>query len=171
MRFVFAISVCLLALSFAPEAFADEGKVAEMRCPGTNAAFFEELNEGGWVGFGETWDFSQCGDGREIYAEGTTSRSGWRAFRRRIRPPIDEKDVEFYSKIFPIGAFGSLGLIFVVAWLLGVRHRFKKVPQVTLVCPACANTFDVAEPEYNLHSRFCPLCGAGCQPAENTEAA
>lgn len=153
-----AFAVVLLA---AVPAAADGG----WRCDGTNASFFEEVEAAGWTGFGETWDwdtYCKNDNAREIFASGATRR--WRKMRpqwsRLAAPKFDQ---EFYSKVFPAIAFGAIGLIFVIAWGMGVLHRRRKTRVVDLACPSCS-----AEIPVNLDDPaasggvFCPTCGTMC---------
>jgi hypothetical protein len=150
-----------LVLSAAVPAAADD----TFRCDGTNASFFEEMDAAGWTGFQETWDWdTYCKEdnAREIFATGATR--AWRKMRpqwsRLAAPKFDQ---EFYSKVFPAVAFGAVGAIFVVAWVMGLVHRRRKRRVVDLTCPDCG-----AETPVNLDDPaasggvFCPSCGTMC---------
>jgi hypothetical protein len=162
MRFsALALTLCA-ALGAASPALAQASAQPSFRCPGTNAAFFEEVQENGWWGYGETWDLKTCDQGNEVYAPALADRR-WRAFRRMPRAPVDEADVAFYSTIFPAVAFGGLGGVFVIAWLLAAVQRRRKTRYVHLACTACDLTMDAPEVDTRLHSMFCPKCGSPCQ--------
>jgi predicted RNA-binding Zn-ribbon protein involved in translation (DUF1610 family) len=161
-------AVFVALVSGAGSAFA-EGNVriepssttAGLRCPGDNPAYFDEIQENGWVGFGETWDFDVCDDGVAIYAEGANRR--WRAMRPKLanRPtmppsPIDAADILFYSTALPYGAFGTLGLVFVIAWIVSLLQRKKQAPTVVVTCTGCHRGVPVRPEEGGV---FCPACG------------
>ena len=148
--------ITLLLLLFSTAAVADE-----FRCPGTDPFFFEEMDKNGWVGFGETWDLSQCNQGNSVYAE--NDKHHWAAFRLRMVAPIDEKDVAFYSVAFPILAFGSIGMIFVLAWLLAFIQRRRRVKMKVVFCTGCPYEMVMPESMTKTDSGFCPSCGDGCQ--------
>ena len=162
------LTVCFALFFSAGSAFA-EGNVriepssttAGLRCPGDNPAYFDEIQENGWVGFGETWDFDVCDDGVAIYAEGANRR--WRAMRPKLanRPampasPIDAADILFYSTALPYGAFGTLGLVFVIAWIVSLLQRKKQAPTVVVTCTGCHRGVPVRPEEGGV---FCPACG------------
>ena len=141
------------------------------RCPGTDPAFFQEIDESGWVGYGETWDMHTCGEGRAVYLPGATRR--W----LDLRPKISELfrrdmhvDAEFYSTILPWGLFGSFFGVFGFAWLLAVRHRRKKVIVLSVDCPVCAVGFPVIAGTAGTQSHFCPNCGGSSAVFGQTES-
>lgn len=149
-----------------------------LRCPGDNAAYFEEVQANGWVGFGETWDFDVCDEGLEIYAEGANSR--WRAMRPVLankKPStlgLDADDILFYSTALPYGAFGTLGLVFVIAWIASILSRRRQAPSVVVTCGGCGRGVPVRPEEGGV---FCPACGtvalvgAGVGPSTGNRAA
>jgi hypothetical protein len=163
-------ALCVLSFVFvAAPALGETGVAATtgpvstsgLRCPGENPAYFEEIAESGWVGFGETWDFDVCGEGTPIYAEGANRR--WRAMRPRLAnrssmppSPIDAEDVLFYSTVLPYGAFGTLGLVFVLAWVMSLLQRKKQAPTVVVTCQGCRRGVPVRPEEGGV---FCPACG------------
>ncbi len=133
--------------------------VPEFRCPGDNVAFWEEVREAGWVGFGETWDFDTCNQGADVFAAGANRR--W----KKMRPVrlaggqpfgLTEEDVAFYTTIVPYLAFGSLLGVFLLAWgfALIMRRRFVAPPLIP--CPTCGAKLPVSEEEGGM---FCPGCG------------
>lgn len=134
------------------------------RCPGTNAAFFEEIKEAGWVGFGETWDFNTCGEGITIYGEGATK--AWPAFRSQrprpvlsVRPSGKPVNVQFYATVLPWVAFGTIGVVIGLAWLLSILTRRKRITLVDVPCPKCAAEIPVPLNDPDSKSLFCPACG------------
>lgn len=134
------------------------------RCPGTNAAFFEEIKEAGWVGFGETWDFNTCGEGITIYGEGATK--AWPAFRSQrprpvlsVRPSGKPVNVQFYATVLPWVAFGTIGVVIGLAWLLSLLTRRKRITLVDVPCPKCAAEIPVPLNDPDAKSLFCPACG------------
>lgn len=133
---------------------------APFHCDGKDPALFEEMREAGWVGYGETWDQETCGEGATIYAPGARQWADMRPkWSLAARPKID---VEFYSKVFPIVAFGGLASIFGVAWLAAFLQRRRRVRVATLSCPSCSVEMTVTLDDPALRSLFCAGCGAPC---------
>lgn len=144
------------ALFAAAPGAADDG----FRCPGTNAAFFEELDAAGWVGFGEVWDMESCAQGQAYFTEGARQWAAMRPqYSRLVAPKLN---AEFYSTIFPVVAFGGLASIFVLSWLMAFIARRRRVRMATLSCPSCHNELPVTLDDPALRSLFCPACGEAC---------
>jgi len=157
----FGRSAAIGVLALVPALAASTASAqAGPRCPGDNAAYFEEIQANGWVGFGETWDFDVCDEGFEIYAEGANSR--WRAMRPVLankKPQtlgLDAEDILFYSTALPYGAFGTLGLVFVIAWIASLLSRRRQAPTVVVTCTGCQRGVPVRPEEGGV---FCPACG------------
>jgi hypothetical protein len=154
----FAAVLALACALGASGASASEG--TELRCDGKDLAFFMEMKEAGWVGYGETWDLETCGEGREIYATGATR--AWQGMRPQwSRLAAPNVDVRFYSTIFPLAAFGSLGGIFGLAWLMAFFQRRRRVTVTELECPSCGVAMPVHLDDPHA-SHFCPGCGVPC---------
>ncbi|MCP4503085.1 MAG: hypothetical protein GY822_24370 [Deltaproteobacteria bacterium] len=133
----------------------------EFRCPADNPAWWQEAKEGGWEGYGETWDLHTCEEGNQFFFPGTVGR--WRPYLRpivmNVRPSGKPIDVEFYSVLLPTVAFGSIGLVAFLAWLLAMFTRKKKLALVEVPCPSCGLTVPVAVDEKKEKTLFCPGCG------------
>jgi len=132
----------------------------EFRCPADSPEFWAEVREAGWVGYGETWDLHTCDEGVEVFAEGASRR--WKKMRPQLAngglPRVmDAEDVEFYATVLPYGAFGSLGVIFVLAWLFALIQRRRAEPVEVVACPSCAVEIPIRPDEGGV---FCPACGA-----------
>lgn len=152
-----AALVALLALG-APSAFADDAR--PFHCDGTDPSFFLELQEAGWVGFGETWDHDTCAGGTTIYAPGARQ---WADMRPKWSLAAAPKvNGELYATVVPVVAFGGLGGIFALAWLVAFLQRRRRVRMATLSCPACATEMPVHLDDPALRNLFCPMCGAPC---------
>lgn len=134
---------------------------ADFRCPGTNAAFFEEREAAGFIGFGETWDYETCAEGRAVYGEGARE---WAAMRPQWSRLVGGKlNAEFYATIFPVVAFGGLASIVALAWLMAFIGRHRRVRMATLSCPSCYTELPVTLDDPALRSLFCPACGEACK--------
>lgn len=132
------------------------------RCDGTDPFFFEEMKKAGAVGYGETWDHTVCDQGVEVYAQGTTSRSGWRAFRPRPRKLTD--DQEFYASLMPMAGAASLGVVAAAAGIMALlSRRSRRTRVVDAPCPGCATMLPIVVEDKSTHSLFCPVCGTGCR--------
>jgi|GEM_PF-1748279 len=138
----------------------------EFRCPADNEGWWKDAKEGGWVGYGETWDLHTCEEGKHFYFPGATSR--WKDFRKPRKPRVlsprpsgKPVDVEFYSVILPTVAFGSIGMLGVLAWLIALFTRKKKLDVVDVSCPKCSTTIPVIIDDRHNKNMFCPACG-GC---------
>lgn len=159
---------CLLCLALlsAGAAFANPegGRLDEnppsFHCDGTDPALFQEMLEAGYIGYGETWDHDTCGQGATVYAAGATQWADMRPkWSLAARPKID---AEFYATVFPAVAFGGMGALFAVAWLLAFMQRRRRVRVAHLACPACSVKMTVTLDDPSLRNQFCPACGASC---------
>jgi hypothetical protein len=160
MRAHSRLFVVLVALAAAAPAAAEQWP---FHCDGTDADFFREREEAGWVGFGETWDLQTCaGEGRDVFMSGATRR--WKKLRPQwSRAAAPRVDVEFYSTVFPAIAFGATGAIFGVAWFMGFLHRRRRVRLINVDCPSCSVGIPVNLDEPSSSGGlFCPSCGQMC---------
>lgn len=136
-------------------------------CDGTDPALFQEAEEAGWIGYGETWDQETCGQGATIYAAGARQWADMRPkWSLAIRPQMN---VEFYSRVLPFVAFGGLASIFAFAWLAAFWQRRRRVRVATLSCPSCSMAMQVTLDDPALRSLFCPACGAPCVVVDEGE--
>jgi hypothetical protein len=137
---------------------ADERK---FHCDGTDPALFQEMQESGWVGYGETWDLHTCDEGAEAFVAGMNRR--WRSWRTQKVREKRKKEMSFYAALFPFVAFGGLGTMFGVAWILAAFQRRRRVPRQYLFCGDCAVSIPVAAEDLGLCNAFCPACGKACE--------
>ncbi len=135
------------AAASAPRAF---------RCDGTDAFFFQELNQAGAVGYGETWDASVCDEGVAVFAEGDRR---WRDLRRTRRPV--SPDEQALAMVVPLSVGGGLAAIVGAAALMGALSRLRRRTVLEAPCPSCAASLPVEAGEGGTQL-FCPMCGAAC---------
>lgn len=145
----------------APGNAADVAAERTFHCDGTDPALFQEMQESGWVGYGETWDLHTCDEGAEAYVAGMNRR--WRAWRGTKAREKRKKEMSFYAALFPFVAFGGLGSMFGVAFLLAAFQRRRRVPRQYLYCRECAVSIPVAADDPGLRNAFCPACGKACE--------
>lgn len=178
-RIVVAMSVFIAANASAadrpdaPPATAEKGMYAaqpavpytkrapslSFRCDGTDPFFFEELEQAGSVGYGETWDETICDDGVEVYADGATSR--WKAWRRKPSLKRSAED-QALALVLPLVAFGSVTAVLLGAAAVAAATRLRRSPSLTAACPACANELPISVDAGRTQHMFCPMCGAPC---------
>jgi hypothetical protein len=175
------LRACLVAAAvFAVPAAADAGagdvaKPDLYDCDGTDELLLKEIDaafESG-IGFGETWDETVCEEGLlSVYAEGANGR--WPDLRRKTppKPKLPQKPVlsiaearaaedNFFALAMPIFGLGAVGFASVIAAVIGLFLRLRKVVRLDVPCPVCRTElpFIVGE-SANL---FCPRCGGACR--------
>ena len=149
----------VLAFALASSGAALADSPAGFRCDGTDPFFFEELNQAGWLGYGETWDERLCDEGLSIYAEGAGSR--WQAIKRpRSRHQSDED--QMLALVVPMVGFAAFAAVFVASSLVAFASRMKKRIVLAVPCPACAAELAIALDDKEGRQLFCPSCGAAC---------
>lgn len=166
----------LAAAAFAVPAAADVAQKPDLYdCDGTDELLLKEIDaafESG-IGFGETWDETVCEEGLlSVYAEGANGR--WPDLRRKTppKPTLPQKPVlsiaearaaedNFFALAMPIFGLGAVGFASVIAAVIGLFLRLRKVVRLDVPCPACRTElpFIVGE-SANL---FCPRCGGACR--------
>lgn len=156
-----------LGVALLPGPALAEDDDGPFHCDGTDPALFLEMQEAGWVGYGETWDQETCGQGATIYAAGARQ---WADMRPKWSlAALPEMDVQFYSTVFPVVAFGGLASIFGIAWLAAFLQRRRRVRVATLSCPSCETELQVTLDDPALRSLFCASCGAPCVVVDHGE--
>jgi hypothetical protein len=128
------------------------------RCDGTDAAFFEEMNAAGTLGYGETWDAHVCDEGVAIYGEGATSR--WRDLRRRPMGPTDRE--QMLALVMPMVAIGGLFFVVLAAFTLALVARWRRAVVLDATCRACDASIPIPSDGGAVQHLFCPMCGAPC---------
>ncbi|MFZ9889002.1 MAG: hypothetical protein ACO3JL_16015 [Myxococcota bacterium] len=158
---LFFVSLLSAAPTFAsPNDASPEVSLPAFHCDGTDPALFQEMREAGYVGYGETWDHDTCGQGATVYAAGATQWADMRPkWSLAARPKID---AEFYATVFPTVAFGGMGALFAIAWLIAFLQRRRRVRVAHLACPACSVKMTVTLEDPSLRNQFCPACGTSC---------
>lgn len=144
--------------------FWDEGQAATARnfhCDGTDPALFQEMDEAGWLGYGETWDLHTCGEGAQAFVAGMNPR--WRAWRSPRGREKRQQEMSFYAAFFPFVAFGGIGSMFGVAWILAMIQRRRRTPRQFLFCADCDISIPVSADDPGLRNAFCPACGRACE--------
>lgn len=155
----FVATLCLWVCAYSAGVRAEEEPV--FHCDGRDPAFFQELREAGFVGYGETWDFHTCDEGSDVYAPGATAR--WRAWRSPQVKRARARDLSFYAVFFPFIACGALGAIFGGAYAIAALRRRRSPARLAFSCTECAFTLDVPADDPALRSLFCPACGGACR--------
>lgn len=141
---------------------SDPAGARAFHCDGTDPALFQEMQEAGWVGYGETWDLHTCDQGSAVFAPSATRR--WRAFRSAAAAQRKaQEEASFWAMLFPFVAIGILGALFAAAWLLAVLLRRRWEPKLSLVCSACAVEIPVDADDPAMRNQFCPSCGGACR--------
>ncbi len=136
----------------------------DIRCDGTNAAFFEELDEAQQhkVGYGETWDEHVCDQGVAVYAPGADGR--WKDMRTPRSLHVSDED-QMLALVMPMAAVGGLGAIFLGAAALAAVSRLKRRVILEVPCPSCEAPLPIPVDDKSGHQMFCPMCGAACSVA------
>lgn len=143
---------------------AEAAAERDFHCDGTDPALFQEMQESGWVGYGETWDLHTCDEGAEAFVAGMNRR--WRSWRGEKVREKRKQEMSFYAALFPFVAFGGLGTMFGVAWILAAFQRRRRVPRQFLFCRSCDVSIPVAADDPGLRNAFCPACGKACELLE-----
>ena len=156
---VFLAVVGLIASGLVgPAAAADAG--AALHCDGTDPQLFEEMENNGTLGYGETWDEHVCDEGYDTFAEGADGR--WRNMRTPRSKQVSQED-QMLALVMPVAAVGGLGAIFLGAAALAAVTRMKKRVILEVACPACAAPLPIPVDDVSAQSLFCPMCGAACR--------
>jgi hypothetical protein len=161
------VAAAAFALTCATGVFAQEitapdtleGGARAFKCDGTDPFFFEELNNAGRLGYGETWDEHICDEGAEVYGEGATSR--WKAFKPRPRARATDEE-QALALVLPLVSIGGLFAVGLAAAALAFAQRLRRQPVLTAGCPACDAELPVSLESGRTQHMFCPMCGAPC---------